>query len=171
MFKKLQRKRISKQIEREINTRDRSNLNNKVKTVGVLYNGDEIKEVSFFNALVSGLKISEEKVSFLGFVTFDKKETSLPKHLFTKKDFSWSGDLKGDAVKQFVAKNIDVLIVYNDSENQYLDLVVAKSKAVFKIGCVDGDERLYDLILAEKISNTKSFNTEIVKYLRILGKL
>ena len=171
MFKKLQRKKIQKRIERALGKRDRFGVNNKVKTIGVVFNGDEIKDLSFFNSMISSFKISEEKISFLGLVTFDKKQPSLPKHLYTKKNFSWSGELKGEALNKFVASDFDVLVAYYNNENLYLDLIVAESNARFKVGCVDSDERLFDLILAEKTKNRVGFNAELIKYLKILGKL
>ena len=171
MFKKLQRKKIQKRIERALGKRDRSGVNNKVKTIGVVFNGDEIKDLSFFRPMISALNISEENVSFLGLVTFDKKQPSLPKHLCTKKDFSWSGELKGEFLKEFVANDFDVLVAYYNNESQYLDFIAAESKALFKVGCVEEDERLFDLILAEKTKNRVGFNAELIKYLKILGKL
>jgi hypothetical protein len=170
MFKKLQRKKFNNRLERALKQRDRSSVNSTVKTVGILFDGNLIKDLSYFKSLFSSLKISEKNGAFLGIVTFDKNEPSLSKHLCTKKDFSWAGDFKGDAVKDFVKKEVDLLILYHNND-QYLENIAAQSNAYFKVGFAGGDERILDLILAVAPSETAVFNGEILKYLKILGKL
>lgn len=171
MFKKLQSNYFEKRLERALRKRDRSGMNNAIKTIGILYNGDKIKEVAFFKALISSLKISEENVTYLALVTFDKKQPSLLKHSFSKKDFSWFGNLKSSLTKEFVRKNFDMLISYYDTADEYLDLITAQSNASFKVGLAKADERLFDLMLAVRPNEKADFNAEILKYLKILRKL
>ena len=45
------------------------------------------------------------------------------------------------------------------------------SKANFKVGISNTDERLYDLIIDVKPKQFQLFKTEFVKYLNILNKL
>ena len=171
MFRKFQLKKINNRIERALHKRDRSGANNPVKSIGILYNANVFEDKIVFKELASIFKISEDKINYLGLVTFDKKQASLPKDLYTKKDFSWSGDIKSANISQFVKNEFDVLICYYDNENPYLDMVVAQSKAHFKVGFSEIDERLLDLILAVEVLDMKSFNSETLKYLKILGKL
>lgn len=171
MFKKLQHKNFEKRIERALKKRDRSGLNNAVKTIGIVYDGDDIHEIHYFNKLISLLNISEENISYLGFVTNDKKNASLPKHICTKKDFTWFGEIKSAEIKQFTNKKLDVIVGYYNKSDNYLDIIVAQSAARFKIGLANADERLFDLIVSVDPKESVKCNAEIVKYLRILGKL
>ena len=52
-----------------------------------------------------------------------------------------------------------------------LNLVTAQSKANFKIGLSNNDQRQYDLIIDVKPNEFGLFKKELTKYLTVLNKL
>ncbi|MGJ8666386.1 MAG: DUF6913 domain-containing protein [Patiriisocius sp.] len=171
MFKNLRLKNLKKQIDKPVLSRDASERNGKIKTLAFLYNGDRVKDVSEMKKIGSALKISEENITYLSFVTFDKKNSSLTREQFTNKDFTWRGELKRKEVKDFVNSSFDALICFQNGSHEFIDVVAAKSSAKFKIGLTNSDERVYDLMVSVETKDGDKVAQEIKKYLKILGKL
>ena len=63
------------------------------------------------------------------------------------------------------------MIGFYKGKNEYMDVMTAQSKAKFKVGFVDADERLFDLLISVPISKPVLFAEELKKYLTILNKL
>lgn len=91
--------------------------------------------------------------------------------LFFEKDFSWNGKIKSTELLNFLANDFDMLIDYTKSNTIFKKLLVAKSKAKFKVGYASVDERLYDFMIAVENESIPQFNNELVKYLKILRKI
>ncbi|GEQ86658.1 hypothetical protein ULMS_21660 [Patiriisocius marinistellae] len=171
MFEKLRRKNLQKQIDKALLNRDVSGRNGKIKSLAFLYNEDVISSVSEMKKIADVLNISEEQITFLSFVTFDKKNTSLTCEQFTNRDFSWKGDLKRKELKDFVHIQFDALVYFQDGSHEFLDIVAARSAAKFKIGLLNSDERIHDLMISVTAKEIDKAAQEIKKYLQIMGKL
>lgn len=171
MFPFLKKRSFQKSIEKALSKRDVSQLNNTLVSLGILYNGDVIKDVSVFKEIASSLQVSEKEMSCLQFVTFNKKETSLPQDAFTNKDFNWKGSLKSDTAKTFVKQNFDVLLCFYDGPHRFLDVLNAKSKAKFKVGFKNSEARYIDLQIQVALKDNTQLINELKKYLSILGKI
>ena len=65
----------------------------------------------------------------------------------------------------------DILISYFEKDVLELKLMTAKSKAKFKIGILQTDERLNDLIIKTSLKQFELFKKEVFKYLSILNKI
>ena len=55
--------------------------------------------------------------------------------------------------------------------NLYLEYCALKSKATFKIGLANVNDKLYDLVVSEDPKNIDSFIEVIKKYLELLHKI
>ncbi len=64
-----------------------------------------------------------------------------------------------------------MLIDYTKANTVFKKYIVAKSKASFKVGYAEVDDRLYDFMIAVENEEIISFNKELIKYLKILNKL
>ncbi len=91
--------------------------------------------------------------------------------MFFEKDFSWNGSIKSTDLTQFLDQNFDMLIDYTKANTVFKKHIVAKSKASFKVGYTEVDDRLYDFMIAVENEEIISFNKELIKYLKILNKL
>jgi len=68
---------------------------------------------------------------------------------------------------EFISYDYDLLINFFKSNN-VLTLLSSKVNAKFRVGFSSVDSRLNDLIFSEKIKKFKEFDSELIKYLRII---
>lgn len=111
-----------------------------------------------------------ENVKILTFLDYDKKNHTINSY-FTEKDIDWNGAIQKADFRDFLNEPFDLLIGYFDTKNIFLELAVLKSKATFKVGFSDVNQRLYDMEIAEIPSKIHNFLNELKKYLVILKKM
>lgn len=111
-----------------------------------------------------------ENVKILTFLDYDKKNHTINSY-FTEKDIDWNGTIQKADFRDFLNEPFDLLIGYFDTKNIFLELAVLKSKATFKVGFSDVNQRLYDMEIAEIPSKIDNFLNELKKYLVILKKM
>ncbi len=144
---------------------------NRIKTVGLLL--DE----SYFPArenLVEVLVqhgILPEHINILAFRPAIRKNEVFDYPVFSMKDISWSGEIRGETVEKFTAQHFDLLISYYDVEKTALLLVTRLSAADFKTGFSSIDKRLNHLTITTVAENYKVFVEELFRYLKILNKI
>ncbi len=167
---KFKHNRITKETNKLLKNKNNSlQVSTIVKTVGVIVN-----EGSEFNFEL--LKKLQKKIASgsTNFSVLTCKKTADSYNEFrgatiNDKDFSWKGTLTSNEVFDFLDKPFDMLIDLTNSTEVYNNLLVAKSKAKFKVGFSNTDERLFDLMIDSK--SIKLFVDELIKYLIILKKL
>lgn len=111
-----------------------------------------------------------ENVKILTFLDYDKKNHTINSY-FTEKDIDWNGAIQKADFRDFLNEPFDLLIGYFDTKNIFLELAVLKSKATFKVGFSEVNQRLYDMEIAEIPSKIDNFLNELKKYLVILKKM
>ncbi|MGM8363104.1 DUF6913 domain-containing protein [Flavobacterium sp. ARAG 55.4] len=84
---------------------------------------------------------------------------------------NWKGQIKNEAVNDFITKEFDLLINYYDIEKSILLIVTNESKAKFKVGFSTIDKRLNNFMIATNPENNKVFIQELFKYLKKLNKI
>jgi hypothetical protein len=139
--------------------------------LGFLVNEDTFKELDALleSNVYFGLKPKDVKV--FTFVTFSKKVPSFRQNQVNNKDFSWNGATINKNATEFLDTSFDVLVGYYTNKNQYLDVMMAKSKAKFKVGVSSVNADLYDLLIDVPLNDFGKFKSELKKYLTVLGKL
>ena len=118
-------------------------------------------------------KLSDLKIQVISLS--DTIGTAVPDDIFnifsnmniTPKSISYSGNLKGKDSLEFISYDYDLLINFFKSNN-VLTLLSSKVNAKFRVGFSSVDSRLNDLIFSEKIKKFKEFDSELIKYLRII---
>ena len=171
MFKKLKYFSIKKVTDKNLKSRDLSEINAHLKTLGILVDEAVIQDFEVLYEYSTFLGIPRKDVKVFSFVEFEKKAPSLRLDQISNKDFSWGGVIKNLSAQDFLRKPFDVLIGYYEGSHKFLDLMVSESKAKFKIGGIGADERLFDLLIAVKLDKTEAFKNETKKYLTVLNKL
>lgn len=141
----------------------------KVKNVLVFADDNSVKN-NINNFLNSSLKISENNIEFIIYLPKIKKETDA-QNIFSSKDFGWYGKVKSEGLKNILTKKYDLLINYSKVDYLYSNLLILQCKADLKVGFASLDNRLYDLLINCKTTETALFNKEIKKYLEILNRI
>lgn len=88
---------------------------------------------------------------------------------FDDTQFAFNGDFKSNSLSDFVNEPYDVLINFYTEDIAFLNLVAAASKAKFKVGHANIDNRINDLVIDTKQGNKSQFISELKKYLKILN--
>lgn len=153
-------------LERKVNVN-----NNKVKSLGVILNFDEIEDFNVFNVLASRLKVHANKIKVIAYTTDLKSHGNSWDACFNLKDFGWKGEIKNVELQAFLNEPFDVLISYYTQEHLELKLLTALSKSQFKIGILQSETRLNDLIIKTGMKDIDVFSDEVVKYLTVLNKI
>jgi hypothetical protein len=152
--------------ERHVNVTD-----NKVESLGIILNIDEVDDFEWFRNLAEYLKVHPNKLKIITFSVNKKEDLNSWDLCFNPKDFGWKGNIKNVELQSFLDTKFDVLVSYYEKEVLELKLITARSKAKFKVGILQTDERLNDLIIKTSLKQFGIFKEEIFKYLNILNKI
>lgn len=164
---KSNKKRLNKLLsERQLTTTD-----SVVERLGIVFNTDENIDLEWFNSLAAYINIKPNNMEIIAFSLGGKDNLNTWDDCYSPKDFGWSGRIKNPGLQAFLNTEFDVLISYYDKDILELKLITAKSKAKFKIGIFQNDERLNDLIIKTNLKAFDLFKTETFKYLKILNKI
>lgn len=171
ILKRFKEKSNQKFINRLIDFRVPEISSNKIESVGIVVNLSEFDDFEMFRIFFEELKLNPNKVKIAGFTDDPKLVEFSNELLYSEKQIGWRGKIKDNGLKTFINTPFDVLISYYKDDNLELNLISALSKANFKVGISNYDERLHDLILEVDTKEIDIFKQEFIKYLTILKKL
>ncbi|WP_298498493.1 hypothetical protein [uncultured Algibacter sp.] len=145
--------------------------NNKVLSLGVILNIDEFNDFEAFRNLAGYINVRPNRLKIIAYSSNKKEDLHSWDECYNPKDFGWKGAIHNSELKNFLKTEFDVLISYYDKEILELKLITAESKAKFKIGILQSDERLNDLIIKTNLKQFDLFKEEVFKYLTIFKKI
>jgi hypothetical protein len=170
-FKLFKKKSNDKYLNNILNNRKSSVNNNKIKSVGIIINLEEFNDYDSLRNVFTYLGVNENKIKFVAYVTEKDETLTSWDSYFTPLDFGWNGNISNYDINEFIETEFDALISYYDEDIHELNLITAKSKANFKIGISNKDQRLHDFIIDIKSSFIDIFKVELEKYLKGLKKI
>ena len=147
ILKRFKEKSNQKFINKLIDFRVPEISSNKIESVGIVVNLSEFDDFEMFRIFFEELKLNPNKVKIAGFTDDPKLVEFSNELLYSEKQIGWRGKIKDNGLKTFINTPFDVLISYYKDDNLELNLISALSKANFKVGISNYDERLHDLIL------------------------
>lgn len=147
----------------------KNNSSNEIKKVIILL--DDIAEKSFIQNRVANLfNLTNADVDVIVFR--EKLDKSNEKeYIYTPKSFGWYGSIKSPFLKNILTKKYDLLINYSKVENLYSNLLLLQCESAFRVGFAHLNDRFYDLLIDCDTEDIKLFNSELIKYLKILNKI
>ena len=170
-FKRLKKKSNQKYINNILNSRKASVDDGPIKSVGVIFNYNEFKNYDQIRSLFKGIGINENRVKFITFIEDEKSRPNGWDAYFYPENFGWRGKIEGADLVDFVNEPFDALISYYQSDDLELNMATTISKANFKIGITDKDERFYDFIINIEPNQINIFKNELIKYLKVFNKI
>lgn len=171
MLKKLQKIFLKKNIDKNLLNRDISSINDQLHSIGFLVDEDMNIDLENIYDISNDLGLQRKDVKIFSFSEVKTKTPSLHQNKINNKDFTWRGEINNQNASEFLETPFDVLIGYYHHHNDYLDLLVSKSKAKFKVGFKGVDDRLFDLLIDVDPNSITDIKNELIKYLRILNKI
>ena len=124
-------------------------------------------EVNNFIKLVYKIGLKEKDLKLITFQENENAFNIFSNMNITPKSISYAGNLTGKDSLEFISYDYDLLINFFKF-NDVLTLLSSKVNAKFRVGFSSVDSRLNDLIFSEKIKKFKEFDSELIKYLRII---
>ena len=172
MFLKLFRKRSNQKYINKILNSKRSKISEKkIRSVGIILSLEEFKDYDKIREIFTDFGINENRIKFITYLSDKDFQLNHWDDYFSPEDFGWSGNITNIALNEFIDFKHDVLISYYRLDNTDLNLVTAKSKANFKIGVSNFDQRLNDFIIDIGTEHVNVFRNELEKYLKGLNKI
>lgn len=171
ILKAFKEKSIQKFINRLLKTKKPAVSAKKLESVGVIIDSREFSDVDGMKQFVQDLGIQLPRIQIVVFVDDDKKTERLWGNYFSSKDLGYNGKIKHPELQTFLNCEFDALINFYKTDDLELKLASGLSKANFKIGLSNVDDRLFDFILDLSISDFDIFKSELTKYLTILKKI
>ena len=160
-----------KYLNKILSIRDVDVSDSKIKSLGVIMHIDEINDFELFRSLAVNLNIRPNKLKVIAYSDNVKEEQNSWDLCYNPKDFGWNGTIKNSELKTFLDTKFDALISYYSKDQLELKLLTAMSQSLFKIGILQTDDRLNDLIIKTNLSEFNVFKNELIKYLTILNKI
>ena len=169
IFKSLHESLVKKKINKSLELLNKQIRikPNPIKTIGCIVDPLFPVEVNNFIKLVNKIGLKEKDLKL---ITFQENENGF--NIFsnmnvTPKSISFTGNLTGKDSLEFISYDYDLLINFFKSNN-VLTLLSSKVNAKFRVGFSSVDSRLNDLMFSDKINKFKEFDSELIKYLRII---
>jgi len=165
--KKSNQKYLNKLLsERQVNVNTDA-----VVSLGVIFNIDEVDNFELFSKLADYIQVRSNRMKVIGFSENNKALLNNWDECYSPKDFGWKGAIKNSGLESFLNTEFDLLISYYREDFLELKLMTARSKAKFKVGNLQSDERINDLIIKTSLVEFHLFKEEVFKYLKILNKI
>lgn len=171
ILKAFKEKSNKKYLNKMLSKRQVSVDDSRVESLGVILNVDEFEDFSIFEDLAELIKVRANRLKIIAFSVDKKDNINAWDVCFTPKDFGWKGVIKNIELQSFLDEKFDALISYYTDEKLELKMLTVMSKAQFKIGILQTDSRLNDLIIKTGLKEFDVFKNEVFKYLTILNKI
>ena len=114
-------------------------VDNKIKSLGIILNIDEVEDFELFRKLADQLNVMPNKLKVIAYSGNNKVQSYRWDTCFNPLDFGWSGKIKNIELQTFLDTKFDALISYYSIESLELKLLTALSQANFKIGILQTD--------------------------------
>ncbi|HLW33404.1 MAG TPA: hypothetical protein VKX40_14170 [Aequorivita sp.] len=171
MLKKVKYRSLKKHANKQLSERDISQRNAPLKYLGFVVDEAFFDDFELLYEFGMELGLQRKDVKLFTFIETRKKIPSLRQNQISNKEFSWGGEIINQNAKEFLEFPFDVLIGYYQGKHKFMEAMVVKSAAKFKIGFKEMDHRFYDLLLGIDPQNIDLFKSELKKYLEILKKI
>ena len=172
MFIKFFKNRSTKKfINKALENRSPSEDSGIIKTVGVILNIGEFKDYDKLRDIFKNYGINENKIKFIAFLSENDTKLNHWDSYFESKDFGWNGLINNLDLQEFIDMKFDALVSYYKKDNLELNYATACSKANFKIGISNYNQKLNDIIIDINPNFIDIFGKELEKYLTGLKKI
>lgn len=171
ILKGFKEKSNKKHLNKLLSKRQVNATGNKIESLGIILNLDKGDDLEKLRDIASSLNIRPNKLKIIAFSLSKNDDLNNWNNCYNPKDFGWKGIIKNVELQSFLDIEFDALISYYEEDFLELKLLTAMSKAKFKVGLLQADERLNDLIIKTSLKEINVFKKELFKYLTILNKI
>ncbi|MGQ9846147.1 MAG: DUF6913 domain-containing protein [Bacteroidales bacterium] len=164
---------LNKRAKKIVRTKQFSNFET-AKNIAVLFDATSTDNYTTARFLLKYFIDNKIKFKGFGFANpYDAQEQSSAYSgitFFTEDNFSLTGAVINDAVKEFLKTEFDILIDLHQKPNYFIEAINAFSVAKMKLGLKHNDTGFYDFMidLNKEEANSEVFVEHIKHYLNII---
>jgi nitrogenase subunit NifH len=160
-----------KRVKKTLSNVDHAASDKKIRTVGIIFDETYFYEKERLIEELVRHGVNVELIDVLVFKNTIRKSEKFDYPVFTHRDLSWRATFDKSEVRDFIAREFDLLINYYDTEKSALLIVSNLSAAQFKVGFASVDKKLNHFMINTNAENYQVFTDELFKYLKILNKI
>lgn len=142
-----------------------------VSQVACIVDMDAFENTDVFKTLRKTLDLPPNGVHIIGFKRADDKNGIFEMPVVTEKQLGWNGSIENTDFEVFAGREYDLLLNYYNDNRLMLKLMSAKINARVRVGLLGADQDFSDLIFDCHINDFRTFNEEMLKYLKILKEI
>ena len=142
------KRRLQRGLQRRGTPKRKSlvNLNN-AKSIGILFDAQNIDEQNLILKYAESLRKKGKKVQLLGYVGDQTELEAFPFDAYSKKNIDWAGCPKSSQAKDFMDHSFDLLLHIACESNLHTSFISALSKAQLRVGPSVDNTDCYDLMI------------------------
>ena len=126
-------KRIQGQLKKNT-TKRQSMPYQQVKRVGIMFTMTRLDDFEAIRKFEQKLKKENKEVEVISFLPKSVENFHFHYDIFQQKDFGATGKPKAENINTFINQSYDYLICLDSEPNQYLQYILAASKAKLRLG-------------------------------------
>lgn len=142
-----------------------------IRKVGCIVDLDKFETTDKFYEFLEEFGLQPNAVKIIGYKSYYDKNSPYATPVFSDKDLGWNGDIENSYALEFLNGEYDVLVNYYNESNLLLNIMSLKTVARLKVGFKEVGPEFNDLMLETKLSDFRTFKTELKKYLGVLKEL
>ncbi|WP_299782555.1 hypothetical protein [uncultured Formosa sp.] len=171
ILKGFREKSNKKYFNKMLVNRKVSNTSKTIESLGVILNIDEVSNIEAIKSISKLLNIRPNSFKIITYSEADQGIEASEFPCYSPKDIGWSGKIKNVELEMFLNTKFDALISYYFTDNLDLKVLTAAANVDFKIGVLQEEQRLNDLIINVNPEAIEVFKKELLKYLSILKRI
>jgi hypothetical protein len=145
------------------------------KTIGILFQFTTPEDFELLKKYVLYLRDMKKKVKALVYYTGKEEPnvqySKVDYDLFSRKSHNWFGKPTDHIVTNFIEEEYDILIDLNFSKESVLTYIAATSRARFKVGQLEPNDTIHDLLIDSPTEKgLKFFLRQVDTYLAMINK-
>ncbi|MDE3740661.1 DUF6913 domain-containing protein [Maribacter polysaccharolyticus] len=142
-----------------------------ITSIGCIVDLDRFEKSELFLEFIEEYNLRPNAVKVIGYKSYYDKNSPYATPVFSDKDLGWKGEIANSYALEFLSRDYDLLVNYYTTDNLLLQLMTVKTKARIKVGFMEVDQQLNDLILGLPLKDFKMFKLELKKYLKVLNEI
>ena len=146
-------------------------LTSPIARVGLIVDESNFKEIAALKREIISNGISENNINIIVFRDVVNSKEIYSEPTFGVNDLNFKSKFTQEPINEFISEEFDLLISYYDEVTPFLLLLTHRSKAKFKVGFSDVDNRLNHFLINIDLLDYKGFTSELFRYLKILNKI
>jgi hypothetical protein len=162
---------LKKTLKKSLHNVKSETLDSAIVKVGLIVDESNFKKTEALKQEIISSGISENNIKVIIFRDVVQTKEVYLEPTFGLKDVNFKSEFTQLPINEFILEEFDLLINYYDEEKPFLKLLTHRTKAKFKVGFSDVDNRLNHFLISISLGDYKGFTSELFRYLKILNKI